>query len=115
MQADEEHGAVGDLAGQLGHARPGGEQVDRSRHGRAVAQPRLGRLESHRFPGEEATDCDDASRMMARVARGRPMLRAARKPGAMVRQIRPGAISSRLCAAEASSRGWRTMGLDVAG
>jgi hypothetical protein len=54
MQADEEHGAVGDLAGQLGHARPGCEQVDRSGHGRAVAQPRLRRFEAHRLPGEEA-------------------------------------------------------------
>ena len=59
MQADEEHGAVGDLAGQLGHARPGGEEVDRSGHGRAVAQPRLGRLEAHGLPGEEAAHGDD--------------------------------------------------------
>ena len=53
--------------------------------------------------------------MSATLPRGRPMARAARNPGATVRQTRPGAISSSEWAAEASSSGWRTTGLDVAG
>ena len=56
-----------------------------------------------------------ASRMKARPARGCPMLRVEMKPGATVRQVRPGAISSRLWASEARTSGWRTTGLDVAG
>ena len=56
-----------------------------------------------------------ASRMKATPARGLPMLRVEMKPGATVRQVRPGAISSRLWASEARTSGWRTTGLDVAG
>ena len=43
------------------------------------------------------------------------MLRVEMNPGATVRTVRPGAISSMLWASEASTSGCRTMGLDVAG
>jgi hypothetical protein len=33
----------------------------------------------------------------------------------MVKQMRPGANSSRLCVSAANSKGWRTFGLEVAG
>ena len=56
-----------------------------------------------------------ASRMKPSRARGCPMLRVEMKPGATVRHVRPGAISSRLWASEASTSGCRTTGLEVAG
>ena len=56
-----------------------------------------------------------ASRMMRNGARGWPMPRVEMNPGATVRIPRPGAISSRRLASAASTRGWRTTGLDVAG
>src|SRR5262249_39477622 len=56
-----------------------------------------------------------ASRMTATRARGFPMLRVEMKPGATVRQVRPGAISSRLWASEARTSGCRTSRLEGAG
>ena len=53
--------------------------------------------------------------MNASPARGCPMLRVEMKPGATVRYVRAGAISSRLWASEARTSGWRTTGLEVAG
>ena len=66
-------------------------------------------------PASSVRSASTASRMSATFPRGRPMARAARNPGATVRQTRRGAISSSEWAAEASSSGWRTTGLDVAG
>jgi hypothetical protein len=53
--------------------------------------------------------------MKATPARGLPTLRVEMKPGATVRHVRLGAISSRLWASEARTSGWRTTGLEVAG
>jgi hypothetical protein len=72
MQADEEHGAIGDLAGQLGHARPGCQEVDRSGRRGAVAQPRLGRLEAHGLPGEKAPNGDDGLAHDGKAGAGPP-------------------------------------------
>ena len=71
VEPDHQERAVRDLAGELDHARAGGQQMDGRRRGAEVPEPARRVAERDRLAGEETAQTDD--RLAHRVHGGAPL------------------------------------------